>query len=150
SLPGTKNGNDYTVGSGDVTVTSAGYYCWYASWPGDTNYTGGPFTHDGSDECVQVTPKQSGILTQVNKAGPVVPGTELFDTATLSNTATPSNGVQGKIVFTAYKGADAKTCTTSVYTATVTVSGNGAYPSNTAPNAAFKPTDPGFYNWIAV
>ena len=142
---------DYTVTSGSFTPTAAGDYCFFSSWVGDTNYTAGA-SHDSADECFTVTPAQPKVVTQVNDAGPVIPGTELYDTATLSNAATPSNGVQGTIKFSAYgPAANLTTCTApALYTATVTVTGNGSFASNTSPNAAFKPNLQGFYNWIAA
>jgi hypothetical protein len=155
-----KSGNDYSVTSTAPTITSAGYYCFTATWPGDTNYTDGPYGEKGANECFQVTPKQPTISTNVNTAGPVVPGTELYDTAHLGNLATPSNGKNGTITFTAYKASDANTCTNAVYTSVIGVTGSADYKSRDGDanndgvpaeqNDLFKPTDPGNYNWIAA
>lgn len=142
-----KNGNEYSVTSIAPTITSAGYYCFAARWPGDTNYTGGPYGDNGTNECFRVTPKTPTISTQVSNAGPVVPGTAVSDSATLGNTATPSNGTNGTITFTAY-GPDDATCATAVYTSEINVTGNGTYSSFTSHNA-FAPTSPGTYRWIA-
>ncbi len=146
----TQNGNVFTVTSTAPSITSAGYYCFAARWPGDTNYTAGPYGDDGTNECFQVTPKTPSIVTAVSNAGPVVPGTAVSDTATLSGTATPSNGTQGKITFTAY-GPDDANCATAVYTSVVNpISGNGSYNSFSDGNGgAFAPTSPGVYRWRA-
>lgn len=145
----TKSGNDYSVTSAAYTPSAAGAYCFRASWPGDSQYTGGPYADGSSTECFTVTPKTPTISTQVSSAGPVVPGTAVSDTATLGNTATPSNATQGTIRFRAY-GPDDATCATSVYTSVATVSGNGSYNSFTdGDGGAFAPTGPGTYRWRA-
>jgi hypothetical protein len=148
----TKVGNDYSVTSSAPTITSAGYYCFTATWEGDNHYTDGPYEDDGTDECFQVTPKTPGISTQVSNAGPVVPGTAVSDTATIGGLATPSNSTQGTITFRAY-GPDDATCATAVYTSVVnppTFSGNGSYNSFTdGDGGAFAPTGPGVYRWRA-
>jgi hypothetical protein len=144
-----QSGNDYSVTSAAFTPTAAGKYCFRASWPGDTQYTGGPYADGSSTECFTVTPKTPTITTQVSNAGPVVPGTAVSDTATLGNTATPSNATQGTIRFRAY-GPDDATCATSVYTSVAPVSGNGNYNSFTdGDGGAFAPTAPGTYRWRA-
>lgn len=144
-----KSGNDYTVTSASITPTSAGDYCFFATWPGDTNYAGGPFSDGDSSECFTVTPKTPTISTQVSNAGPVTPGTAISDTATLGNTAAPSNGTNGTITFRAY-GPDDATCATAVYTSVANVTGNGSYNSFTNGNGgAFAPTSPGTYRWRA-
>jgi hypothetical protein len=71
------------------------------------------------------------------------------DTATLGNTATPSNATQGTIRFRAY-GPDDASCATSVYTSVATVNGNGSYNSfSDGDGGAFAPTAPGTYRWRA-
>jgi hypothetical protein len=166
SLSGvTPVGNAYSVTSTAPTISSAGYYCFAARWPGDTtNYTDGPYGDDGTNECFQVTPLTPTVTTQVNHEtdDPVVPGTALNDTATLSGTATPSNATQGTITFRAYgPAADTTTCTApAVYTSVITVNGNNDYLSSNGdangdgvggePDDVFAPTDPGNYNWTAT
>ena len=147
------NGTDYTVTSDVVTPASAGDYCFYAEYPAgqDTNYAAGAFLTDFTDECFTVTPKQPTISTEASSAGPDPLGTSLDDTATLGNTATPSNGLNGTITFTAYgPEANATTCSTSVYTSVVDVTGDGAYTASSGTGGTFTPTAAGNYNWIAV
>ncbi|MBI2777058.1 MAG: Ig-like domain repeat protein [Chloroflexi bacterium] len=144
-----RNGNAYTVTSDSYTPTAAGDYCFSATWPGDTNYTGS-FADDGTNECFTVTPKQPGITTTVNDAGPIDPGTELWDTAELTGTADPSNGVGGTITFVAYLADRPDTCENDVYTSTVSVTGDGSYDSRDGDGGVFAPIDPGNYNWIAT
>ena len=50
----TKVGNAYSVTSDAFTPTVAGDYCFAASWPGDTVYTGGPFVDGSTTECFTV------------------------------------------------------------------------------------------------
>lgn len=142
-----KVGNNYTVSSSSVTPTTAGDYCFFATWPGDTNYPAGASVTNFSDECFTVSPRQPTISTQVNNAGPAPLGTLLSDTATLGNTAPDpdASAADGTITFTAYgPHANTTTCTTVAYTQVVNVSGNGQYV------ASFTPTTAGTYNWIAV
>jgi hypothetical protein len=141
-----QNGNDYTVSTGDVSVSSAGFYCWFASWSGDTNYPEGA-SHDGANECLQITPRQPALHTNVSNAGPVVPGTAVHDTVTFDTApATPSNGVFGTVTFKVYGPAGSTpTCTTLAQTFNVAVqAGVTVYNSGD-----FAPTDPGFYYWTA-
>ena len=142
---------NYTVQSTSVTPTVAGDYCFYAEYPAsqDTNYPAGAFPADAANECFTVNPNQPGIVTNAT-AGPVDPGTAISDTATLTGTATPSNGLGGTITFNAY-GPDDATCATSVYTSVADVTGNDDYNSETDGNGGiFAPTDPGTYLWIAA
>jgi hypothetical protein len=60
----TKSGNEYTVTSAAFTATEPGDYCFSASWPGDSNYTGGPFVDDGENECFTVIELQPEIDTE--------------------------------------------------------------------------------------
>ena len=83
------NVNDYTVTSATYTGTTPGHFCFSASWPGDTNYTAGPYIDDQTNECFDVTKRPSSTDTLSNPTGgDVVPGTSVTDTATVSG----SNG----------------------------------------------------------
>jgi hypothetical protein len=157
-----KSGNDYTVTSASFTPTAAGTYCFAASWPGDSNYTTGPFRDNGANECFTVNPRQPLIATH-QTAGPLPLGSAISDTADLSNTAPKPNGdpAGGTITFTAYgPQADPATpvCTgTAVYTSPAyPVSGDGTYPTAaqiadpTLGAASFTPTMAGQYNWVAT
>jgi molybdenum ABC transporter molybdate-binding protein len=69
----------------------------------------------------------------------VAVGGQITDSATLS----AGNGPTGKITFGVYGPGDSG-CTTPLATSTATVSGDGTYAS-----AAYTPTTPGTYRWIA-
>jgi hypothetical protein len=82
-------------------------------------------------------------------------GNAISDTAFLSGTATQPNATiingpagaaaGGTITFNLYGPGD-NTCTTSIYSATKTVSGNGSYgPAG----ISFTPTQAGTYRWVA-
>jgi hypothetical protein len=155
----TKTGNVYTVSSASYTPAAAGDYCFAARWPGDANYTGGPYVDGSSTECFTVTPRQPGITTDQSAKPPTgAPlGTAITDTATLSNTAPKPDGsaAGGTITFTLYgPQADPATpvCTgTPVYTSTAyAVSGDGTYPKAGQAANSFTPTIVGTYEWVAT
>lgn len=145
-----------TVLSPTAYVTSAGRYCWRATFSGDAT-NGIPSSSDSSaSECFVVNPVTPSLATT---AGPDVNlGSTVSDSATLSGTATqPATPVinltgtggapaGGTITFKLY-GPSSTGCGALVYTsAAVTVSGNGTY--NT-PNPQFTPTAAGTYHWVA-
>jgi hypothetical protein len=148
----TANGNTYSVTSDSFTPTSAGRWCFRATWAGDDNYIDGPYEDSAENECFVVTPRQPAISTQAT-AGPVPLGSSIDDVATLSNTAPDPDGsvADGTITFTAYgPHSDTTTCTTVAYTSVVNVAGDGSYTASTGTGGTFTPTSPGTYNWIAV
>jgi hypothetical protein len=143
-----------TVLSPTAYVTSAGRYCWRATFSGDSA-NGIPGSSDSSaTECFTVNPVTPTLPTTAS-AG-VLLGNAVSDSATLTGAATqpatpvinltgtagPAAG--GTITFTLYGPND---CTTVAYTsAAVTVSGNGTYST---PNPQFVPTQTGTYHWVA-
>ena len=81
------------------------------------------------------------ITTLTTQASPAVAlGGALTDTATLSGGATPT----GTITFNLYGPNDLTCAGAAIFTSTVPVNGNGAYPST-----SFTPTAEGTYRWIA-
>jgi hypothetical protein len=71
-----------------------GRYCWRATWPGDSNYTGGPYVEtNASSECFVVrTIPTTTVTTPSDSSGtalssPVSLGTSLFDKAVVTGTA---------------------------------------------------------------
>ncbi|MFB7884993.1 hemagglutinin [Microbacterium sp. NPDC056057] len=145
-----------TVVSPTAYVTSAGRYCWRATFTGDSA-NGIPSSGDSSaTECFTVNPVTPTLSTSAGVD--VLLGTAVTDTATLGGTATqPANPVinltgtggapaGGTITFTLY-GPSTTGCGALVYTSpTVAVSGNGTYST---PNPQFVPTSPGDYHWVA-
>ncbi|WP_235543876.1 hemagglutinin [Phycicoccus sp. Soil803] len=143
-----------TVNSPTAYVTSAGRYCWRATWTGDAANGIPGSTDSRASECFIVNPVTPTLATSASDD--VNLGGTVSDTATLSGLATqPANPVinligtagaaaGGTITFTLY-GPD--NCTTVAYTsAAVTVSGNASY--NT-PNPQFTPLAAGTYHWVA-
>ncbi|MGY2875185.1 hypothetical protein ACVW00_002375 [Marmoricola sp. URHA0025 HA25] len=144
-----------TVVSPIAYVTSAGRYCWSATFSGDSA-NGIPSSGDSSaGECFDVNPV-SATLSTTASAG-VTLGQSVSDSALLGGTATkPANPVinltgtagaaaDGTITFKLYGPGN---CTTLAYTsATVPVSGNGSYSS---PAPQFVPTQAGSYHWVAT
>ena len=146
-----------TVASPTAYVTSAGRYCWRATWPGDAANGIAAVSDSAANECFTVNPV-TPTLTTTAGAG-VVLGNAVTDSSTLSGTATqPANPVinltgaagpaaGGTITFKLY-GPSSTGCGSLVNTsAAVTVSGDGTY--NT-PNPQVVPTATGNYHWVAV
>jgi hypothetical protein len=151
-------GTEYpaTAVSPTAYVTSAGRYCWRATWSGDPD-NGIPGSSDSSkSECFIVNPVTPTLATT---AGPDInPGQELSDKATLSGTATqPADPVinltgtggseaSGTITFKLY-GPDECTTLVNEPSPEVSVSGDGTYDT---PDPQFTPTEAGTYHWVAV
>jgi hypothetical protein len=151
-------GTEYpaTAVSPTAYVTSAGRYCWRATWSGDPD-NGIPGSSDSSkSECFIVNPVTPTLATT---AGPDInPGQELSDKATLSGTATqPADPVinltgtggseaTGTITFKLY-GPDECTTLVNEPSPEVSVSGDGTYDT---PDPQFTPTEAGTYHWVAV
>jgi hypothetical protein len=149
-----------TVVSPSAYVTSAGRYCWRATFSGDSD-NGIPSSSDSSaTECFTVNPVTPTLSTSAG--ADKLLGQAVTDSATLGGTATqPATPVinltgtggaaaGGTITFKLYgPTADGVTgCGDLVYTSpTVDVSGNGTYNS---PAPQFVPTAPGNYHWVAV
>jgi hypothetical protein len=145
-----------TVPSPTAYVTSAGRYCWRATFSGDSA-NGIPGSSDSSaTECFTVNPVNPTLSTTAG--ADVNLGTAVTDQATLGGTATqPADPVinltgtagalaGGTITFKLYGPSDTG-CGNLVYTSpTVTVSGNGNYDS---PAPQFVPTEAGNYHWVA-
>jgi hypothetical protein len=146
-----------TVVSPTAYVTSAGRYCWRATFTGDSA-NGIPSSSDSSaTECFTVNPVDPTLSTAAGTD--VTLGTAVTDSATLGGTATqPANPVinltgtggaaaGGTITFKLYGPSDTG-CGALVHTsATVAVSGNGTYNS---PAPQFVPATAGNYHWVAV
>ena len=145
-----------TVQSPTAYVTSAGRYCWRATFSGDSA-NGIPGSADSREsECFLVNPVDPTLSTSAG--ADVLLGQAVTDSATLGGTATqPANPVinltgtggaaaGGTITFRLYGPSDTG-CGPLVYTsAAVAVSGNGTYNS---PAPQFVPSAPGNYHWVA-
>jgi hypothetical protein len=146
-----------TVLSPTAYVTSAGRYCWRATFSGDAT-NGIPGSSDATaGECFTVNPVTPTLSTAAGSD--VFLGNAVTDSATLGGAATqPANPVinltgtggaaaGGTITFKLFGPSDSG-CGTLVYTSgPVTVSGNATYNS---PAPQFVPTEPGNYHWVAV
>ena len=101
--PGTLNDGIATATSDAVNTGASplapGRYCFFASWPGDTNYNDGPYTHagTGNSECFVVRQiPTTTVTTPSNGSGgalvsPLALGTQLFDKAVVSGTTAGGN-----------------------------------------------------------
>jgi len=135
--------NDYD--SPNFNATSVGLYDWTATYSGDPalGVLGANTACGDANETSAVTNAQ---LTTNAGSGFVIgtPGATLVDTATLSGAFNPT----GSITFNLYGPNDTNCSGAIIFTKTVTVSGNGSYPSSTAANG-YVPTAAGDYRWIA-
>jgi hypothetical protein len=143
-----------TVVSPTAYVTSAGRYCWRATFSGDAA-NGIPSSSDSSaTECFTVNPVTPTLSTTAGDD--VFLGNPVTDAASLSGTATqPADPVinltgtggaaaGGTITFKLYGPSDTG-CGSLVFTSSpVTVSGDGTYGP-----VSFTPTAPGNYHWVA-
>lgn len=126
--------------SAPFTPTKAGTYQAVATYSGDSNNVAPVATSCAdANEAVVIAKVLPTLTTQ---ASPTVNlGGSITDTATLAGGTSPT----GTITFTFF-GPNTTTCTgTPVFTSTVTVTGNGSYPSG-----PFTPTSPGTYRTIAT
>lgn len=157
NLPANATEYPVTVVSPPAYVTSAGRYCWRATFSGDSANSIPGSTDSSATECFIVTPVTPTLSTQAGAA--VYLGGNVTDTATLGGTAPqPTSAVihtgstppaagavaGGSIVFKLY-GPSTTGCGTLVHTSDpVPVSGNGQYSP-----APFAPQAPGKYHWVA-
>ncbi|MDQ6615519.1 MAG: hypothetical protein M3083_12440 [Actinomycetota bacterium] len=125
--------------SDPFTTAAVGTYRWIAAYSGDANNAAVTTACNDPNESVTVTKAPPGIVTQAS--GPVTLGATVSDTATLSG----GTGPTGTITFTVFGPNNAGCAGVAAFTATVTVSGNGSYPSG-----PFMPTAPGTYRFVAV
>ena len=131
------NGNGpYNTSAGFMT-TVAGTYHWIATYSGDPNNNG--VSSICANEAVVIKPPKIST-TPDPSSGPV--GTELFDSATLSDGINPT----GTIKFKLFGVADQTCSGAPIFSNTVNVNGNGPY--NTS--AGFMTTAAGTYHWIAT
>ncbi|MEP7183299.1 MAG: hypothetical protein ABI886_14030, partial [Betaproteobacteria bacterium] len=133
----TVNGNGSYNSAPAFTANVAGTYHWIASYSGDANNLPVAGACGDSGESVVVTSANPTISTTAS--GTVKVGGTITDTATLALGTLPT----GTITFNLYGPGDT-TCTTSIFTTTKPVNGNGPYTS-----AAFTALAIGTYRWIA-
>ncbi len=129
-------GQTASGGSSPLTVTGLTNGDTYTFTVTATNSQG---TGAASAASNPVTPMGSPTFSTQAATGVMVGAGTISDTATLSGGSSPT----GTIDFTLYGPGDSS-CSTSIFTSTVNVTGNKAYTS-----AAFTPTSAGSYEWVA-
>jgi uncharacterized repeat protein (TIGR01451 family) len=112
-----------TATSGAFTPSVTGTYRWTTSYPGDDNNSpvSGPCNAD--NESVLVSPASPTLATHVATPAVTVGG-KISDLATIAGGTSPT----GMLTFNLYGPADS-TCSTSLASASVPVTGNGTYSS---------------------
>lgn len=128
-----------TIAGPSFTPTVPGYYTWLASYSGDANYN--PITTACGDpaETTQLLKAVPTIATTASKSQTL--GGTVHDQAVLTGGDTPS----GTITFAAYGPADATCSKAAAFTSSVSVSGDGTYPSG-----SFTTATAGTYEWVAT
>lgn len=152
------NSTTQPIVSPGATLTSAGTYCWNATFTSGT--TGVPNGSDGtSTECFKVTPVTPSLATQ---AGPAVTvGNAVTDTATLTglankpgtpviNPTAPGGPAGGTITFKLYGPSAPGTCGTLVYTSSATSIGDLAEGGRGATATSLVINTAGTYHWVAT
>jgi hypothetical protein len=130
---------DGTYGSEHFTTAEAGTYEWEAVYSGDANNNpAGPTACGDPLETVVVSTATPTLSTFASEGVPA--GGAVSDTATLAGGATPS----GTLTFSLFGPGDATCSGTPVFTATISVSGDGHYLSG-----AFTVAAAGTYEWVS-
>ena len=140
-----------TVQSPTAYVTSAGRYCWRATFSGDSA-NGIPTSSDSRvNECFTVNPVTPTLATTAGSdvlvGNPVTDDASLTGLATkpaspvINTTGTGGAAAGGTITFTLYGPGN---CSTVAYTSSAT-----AISSTGTASASFTPTAPGTYHWVA-
>ncbi len=124
--------------SAAFTPTAPGTYRWSATYSGDASNEPAASVCNAPSESVSVAKASPTIQTQ--SSADIVLGGEVRDTATLAAGHNPS----GQITFRLFGPDDASCSGGAVFTDSVAVTANGSYDS-----AAFTPTAPGTYRWVA-
>jgi hypothetical protein len=125
--------------SASYTPAAPGTYRWIANYGGDTNNSATANGCNGAGESVVISSASPTVTT--NASASVIVGNPIYDTATLSGGYNPS----GTINFALY-GPDDTTCSSSIFSGSVGVSGNGQGQSL---SDTFVPASAGTYRWIA-
>jgi hypothetical protein len=130
------NGNG-TYHSGPFTPPAQGTYHWDVLYGGDANNQ--PAGEPCPNEVTTVGPATPTIVTAADPTATV--GGTISDSATLAGGASPT----GTITFHLFGPNDSGCTGSAPLTSTVTVSGNGTYPSD-----PFTVSSPGPYNFTAA
>ena len=121
------------------TPPTTGTYYWVASYSGDALYAPATAQCGAPNEESDVLAAQPAITTLAQPTAMV--GQPITDIATLTGAVNPT----GTITFSLFGPNDATCAGPPVFTSVIPVNGNGQYTS-----AAFTPTQPGAYYWIAA
>ena len=143
--------------SADVNTAASplapGHYCFFASWPGDGNYTT-PLSFDGSGECFDVAKIPTGTVTSpVDGSGTVTHsinfGDTIFDRAVVTGTAAGGDPT-GSVNFFVCGPIASGTCDTGGTAVTgnpktLVSDGNAATFTSSATSGGVTPTATGRY-----
>ncbi|HVK22941.1 MAG TPA: hypothetical protein VM677_16405 [Actinokineospora sp.] len=126
--------NGVVPNSNGITFNSAGTFYWQVNYSGDTNNNAAVSVC--TSEIVVINKAQPGMTTAQN----LLPN----DSSTLTG-ATATAG--GSITFKLFSPADATCAGTPALSETVSVSGNGTYPTT---NATFYASAEGTWRWLVT
>jgi hypothetical protein len=126
--------NGVVPDSNGIQFNSAGTFYWQAVYSGDANNNGA--SSSCTSETLVINKNKPGMTTAQN----LLPN----DSATITG-ATSTAG--GSITFNLFKPSDATCAAAPAFTQTVSVVGNGTYPTT---NTTFKATDTGEWRWQVI
>jgi hypothetical protein len=133
------NGNGTYTSAPAFAAGTSGVYRWRALYGGDANNAAVAGACNDPGEAATILQTAPTLVTSASAGGIV--GVPLTDQATLAGGLAPT----GAITFSLFGPGDATCATTPVFTASVTVTGNGSYAS-----PPFAPATVGSYRWIAA
>jgi hypothetical protein len=151
SSSGTEIGSPVSLVDGDassssITVEDAGYYCFFASYSGDSTYAG-PTTTDADSECFTV-PTASGIATVTTRATPAGLGGDASDSVKVTGGGATPTGTA--TFFYCYSVTFITTCSSSRGTEIDPVSEPVTLVDGEADSPASVPVeDAGYYCFFA-
>ena len=137
-----------TANSGNFTPTMVGTYNWVAVYSGDVNYDPVTSPCGAPNESSVVNTAIATIVTSATT--PVIIGSPISDTATVTGAVAPAPTPTGTVVFTLFGPADPTCAGPAIFTSAAVPLVPGAPPTATANSGNFTPTALGTYNWVAV
>jgi hypothetical protein len=134
------------TGTGSLTP---GWYCFEATWPGDTNYIGSKDATSATNECFHVAKINTQTVTQTNDGSgtnksTITLGGSISDTATVTGTSVGGDPTGNVEFFICTQATSCSTGGTSLGTVGLTPDGVASTFTSTA-TKAYQPSATGSY-----
>ena len=134
---------DGTATSAGFTPSGPGTFRWIATYNGDANNNPVGGTCSDANESVTVTAARANPTITTNASPTIELKGAITDSATVTGRVNPVAGAT--VTFNLYGNGDTTCGSPPVFTSTVAINADG-----TATSAAFTPTGPGTFRWIAT